>query len=101
VKDLKKQGYTQAGVWFKKFSVFRFGSSEVVVVQQEGVDIDLLKRLADIIVPFTKMVITRAISCSKSAVPSILIFHGRFARFSWTPVPLAHKEQTAKSLQQG
>ncbi|KAL3779340.1 hypothetical protein ACHAWO_006298, partial [Cyclotella atomus] len=35
VKDLKKQGYTQAGVWSKKFSVFRFGSSEVVVVQQE------------------------------------------------------------------
>ncbi|KAL3787335.1 hypothetical protein ACHAWO_006261 [Cyclotella atomus] len=44
VKDLKKQGYTQAGVWSKKYRVFRFGSSEVVVVGEEGVDVDQLKR---------------------------------------------------------
>jgi hypothetical protein len=100
VKDLKKQGYTQAGVWFKKFSVFRFGSSEVVVVQQEGVDVDLLKHFADISV-IHKDGHHKGNKCSKSTVPSILIFHGRFARFSRTPVPLAHKEQTAKCLQQG
>jgi hypothetical protein len=44
VKDLKKQGYTQAGVWSKKFRVFRAGSSEVVVVGEDGVDADRLKR---------------------------------------------------------
>lgn len=44
VKDLKKQGYTQASVWSKKFRVFRFGSSEVVVVEEDGVDADRLKR---------------------------------------------------------
>lgn len=43
-KDLIKQGYTQAGVWSKKYKVFRFGSSEVVVVDEEGVDVDQLTR---------------------------------------------------------
>jgi hypothetical protein len=43
VKDLKKQGYTQAGIWSKKYRVFRFGSSEVVDVEEKGVDVDQLK----------------------------------------------------------
>jgi len=40
VNDLRKQGYTQAPAWSQKYQVFCFGSSEVVIDQQEGVDVD-------------------------------------------------------------
>lgn len=45
-KQLKEEGYTQASAWVRKYGIFSFGSSDVVVEKEDGVDIDVdhLKR---------------------------------------------------------
>ena len=43
-EQLKKEGYTLAGAWANKYGIVSFGSSDVVVEKEDGVDVDRLKR---------------------------------------------------------
>jgi hypothetical protein len=46
LKDLRREGYVQAGPWSSKYAVASFGSSDVVLVRgDESEDIDYKQRI--------------------------------------------------------